>query len=229
MIFRVFPDDKNDIKDLKDFYENVYVKCFPNEDERESFENILYYLNESDNHEDYTYYIFLYKDYDTKEVQGGIIFDCFFDSYFGVLEFLAVKPNCQSKGIGDKLYRTAYNILYSYEVRYIFGEIEKPEVNTFKVKKYLNMWRSRGYKKICFNYIQPSLSKDKLPVEVLDLIVLDMNEKSLKQYIDREVLINCLCNFFNRCFGIKRPRYNKHFKQMYNSCYSDFVELKDIE
>ena len=48
MIFRVFPEDKNDIKDLKDFYDNVYVKCFPNEDERESFENILYYLNESE-------------------------------------------------------------------------------------------------------------------------------------------------------------------------------------
>lgn len=229
MIFRVFPDDKNDIKDLKEFYDKIYIKCFPNKDECETFENLLYYLEESDKHEDYTFYVFLYKDYDTKEVQGGIIFDCFFDSYFGVLEFLSVKPECQSKGIGDKLYRTAYNILYSYEVKYIFGEIEKPEVNTFKVKKYLNMWRSRGYKKICFNYIQPPLSENKQSVESLDLIVLDMQEKKLNKCIDKDILFNCLFWYFYRCFGIESPREHKCFKQMYNKCYSNFIEFKDIE
>ena len=229
MIFRVFPDDKNDIKDLREFYDNVYVKCFPNKNECETFENLVHYLEESDKHEDYTFYILLYKDYETKEVQGGVVFDCFFDSYFGVLEFLAVKPNYQSKGIGDKLYRTAYNILYSYEVKYIFGEIDKPEYSKFRVKKYLSMWKHRGYKKVNIKYIQPCLSKDKYHVEILDLIVLDMNEKSLKQYIDKEVLFNCIFNFFYRCFDIKRPRNNIYFKQMYNSCHNDFIELKDIE
>lgn len=226
MIFRVFPDDKNDIKDLREFYDNVYVKCFPNKNECETFENLVYYLEESDKHEDYTFYIFLYKDYETKEVQGGVIFDCFFDSYFGVLEFLAVKPNCQSKGIGDKLYRTAYNILYSYEVRYIFGEIDNPKYSKLDVKKYINMWSSRGYKKIDINYIQPALSENKKIVYNLWLIVLDMKENL---YIDKEVLFNCLFLYFQKGFGIKNPRKNNCFEYMYNSTVNDFIEYLDIK
>ena len=227
MIYRVFPDNEKDIKDLKDFYDNIYVKCFPNENERESFENILYYLNESDNHEDYTFYVFLYKDYDTREVQGGLIFDCFFDINIGFLEFLAVKPNCQSKGIGDKLYRTAYNILYSYEVRYIFGEIDKPEYNNQKVKKYLYMWKHRGYKRVEMKYIQPALSENKQPVDNLWLNVLDVFGD--KDYIDKDVLFNSLEWYFRCSMNMTNSIENKYFKRMYNSLFGDKVYLIDIK
>ena len=80
----------------------------------------------------------------------------------------------QSEGVGTMLYNHVVALLSSdafrmnrrEKVDYIFCEIDSPE-NRTGILKYLYFWHKHRYSRICFNYIQPSLSPDKAAVEYL--------------------------------------------------------------
>ena len=170
------PGDKKSLSDLGVFYTDVYMECFPDENERESFDNLMRYLEKSKNADGYAYHILIARD-ESGHIIAGAVFDYFKRTNTGVIEFVAVKSSMQSEGIGTTLYDRIVALLSSdafrmnkrEKVDYIFCEIDSPE-NRTGVLKYLYFWHKHRYSRICFNYIQPSLSPDKNAVEYLWLI-----------------------------------------------------------
>ena len=80
------------------------MECFPDNDERETFDNFLYYLKQAETSNEYKYHIILAKN-DNGDILGGGVFNYFLDTNAGMIEFLAVKPELQSNGIGTMIYK----------------------------------------------------------------------------------------------------------------------------
>ena len=217
---------ENYVKDLRDFYDGIYVKCFPDPDEREEFSNILSYLEQGKKSSNYNYYIVISKD-DTGNIVGGCIFNYFLDINSGVIEFIAVSPDKQSLGLGTKLYDSVVSTLqgdsqkyYQKPLDFIFCEIDSPELSSDPIKKYLNFYRKNGYKHLNFNYIQPSLSSTQKPVNKLWIIMNPMG-KELNS-INKDIVLSMLKDYFKYAMSIYIPECSKEYLQI-------FEELKDTE
>ena len=106
-------DDKNSVSLLNAFNERVYAVAFPDENERESLDNILDYLTKKKNgwYDKNNYHVILAQKDDA--IVGGMICDYFSSSNCGVVEFIVVTTDCQLKGIGTELYKHAVERLQS--------------------------------------------------------------------------------------------------------------------
>lgn len=162
---------------LGEFYTDIYMECFPDPDERESFDNLLGYLEQAQGQSDYRYHILLARD-EEKQIVGGGIFDYFPDTNAAVIEFLAIRPDSQSGGIGSRLYRKIQDVLGQdacaagkRQPEFIFCEIDSPQHSMASIMKYLYFWDKHHYRRLDFHYIQPSLSPQQAPVTGLWLTV----------------------------------------------------------
>lgn len=229
----VFSTKKETIMELGNFYTEVYMDCFPDENERESFNNLLKYLKNAEHAVDYTYHIVLVKD-ETGDVIAGAVFDYFKQSNTGIIEFIAVKKNLQSGGIGTHLYNHVVSVLQSdafkynkKRISYIFCEIDSPDHSTADIKKYLYFWDKHKYKHIKMNYIQPSLSAAQDLVDGLWLTVtsLDRQISELPSKIVRDVIHD----YLKYAMGISDPNQNEEFKKMsLELSESESIAVSDI-
>ena len=210
-------EEKNSISDLAAFYTDVYLECFTDENERESFDNIMWYLKHGENHPEYVYHILVAKD-ENGSVVGGAIFDYFKKTNSAVIEFIAVKPNLQACGKGTAIYKQVLAML-SYDanknkfknVENIFCEAETPEKNVAPDKKYLNFWHKNNFKRLEFGYVQPALSTYQKPVEDMWLTVTAPKQTGEFQ---KDKLLKFLQCYMKYCMRIDEPEKNEHYKKM---------------
>lgn len=221
-------ENKDWIKLLSEFYTSVYMESFP-EDERETFDNLLHYLSQADENDQYKYHISVAKN-EKGEIIGGAIYDYFSSINSGAIEFIVVKKDQQSIGLGSKIYEHIIKILSrdahefkNSTLKNIYCEIDSPETSLQSVKKYLFFWNKNNYKKIDFKYVQPSLSQDKKPVEGLWLVVAPID--STETEISKDELIEFLRCYLKYCMQIEKPEENEIFIKM----KKEIEELPSIE
>lgn len=212
-------DNNSSIIDLGQFYTSVYMECFPNVNERETFDNLLGYLKQAKGQNDYTYHILLLKD--RNKVIGGAIFDYFKRTNSAIIEFIAIKKDLQSCGIGTRIFKKIQLIL-SYQankfkkrnVDNIFCEIDSPEYSTASIKKYLYFWNKNNFRHIDFPYIQPALSESQKPVRGLWLVVMtDKIESGIKTTLIKDILYD----YMKFCMHIEKPTENAEYSEMLHS------------
>lgn len=217
--------NKSHLSDLAQFYTNVYIECFPNANERETFDSLLEYLALNEKCAEYDYHILLLKD-NNGEIVGGAIFDYFKNVNSAVIEFIAVKNDLQSKGLGSMLFHKVQNILSGDANRYkkeyvdnVFCEIDAPvpdESGKTKeakphVGKYLYFWDKNKFKRLKFNYLQPALAPDKQPVNSLWFTVA---ASGTVNNFSGETVLKVLYNYFKYCMRIDRPEENEQYRKM---------------
>lgn len=216
--FDVRLDDKSTVTELANFYTEIYMDCFSNVDERESFDNLLKYLKNAEDSKGYSYHIVLAKDNDGTIVAGGI-FDYFKRSNSAVIEFVAVRQSLQSGGVGSAMYRHILTTLSNdafkngkSNVDYIFCEIDDPGSNTLPVKKYLYFWKKYKFKRIDMQYTQPALSGAQKAVHGLWLTV--ASPAKILNEIDSKVVLSVIADYMRYSMQISLPEECDEYLRM---------------
>lgn len=233
-------NDKNSMIELGEYYKSIYIESFPDANERESLDSIIDFLTKKSQgwYKKNNYHVILVLK--SGKIVGGIICDYFADSNCGVIEFIAIKEEYQSGGIGTRIYQKSVEILRKdarlnsqNELDYIFGEIEKVNDNkSIEDKKYLWFWWKMGYKKIDFDYIQPALDSNKQCVSSLDLILIQLSHtSSLTDEINTNILKGFLIDYAKYAMRIDQPENNPDLLNMINkinNLESSTISLKSI-
>lgn len=206
------------IVDLGQFYTRVYIEAFPDEDEREKFDNFLKYLKRAENSTDYEYHIVLAKDGEGNVIAGAV-FNYFKKPNSGVIEFLAVRSDVQSGGVGTQLYKHVVLMLSADAhkhrgrgVDYIFCEIDSPEYSRSEIKKYLYFWQKNKYWHLKFNYVQPALSIEQEPVRGLWFTVSPQN--AVLGSVNSQIILDVLYAYTHYAMDIDNPESNEQFIEM---------------
>jgi len=222
-------DDKKTLSLLGEFYTDIYIDVFSNRFERETFDNLLVYLelNEKNKGQDYIYHILLAKDENGK-VMGGCIFDYYVDNNSATIEFLAVKEEKQSGGYGSMIYQQVLKVLNEDAIKYhhlsvdhILIEINKPSANKEgDPSKYLYFWDKYNFQRLVFDYIQPPLNEGK--EEVRDLWLAYLSPKYQMEHldspfckeVDKSLVMSILADYFKYAMRIENPKECSQYKEM---------------
>ena len=224
--------NKETISELARFYTEIYIESFPDPDERESFDNILTYLKNAETAGKYRYHIILAKD-NNNNIIGGGIFDYFVEPNAGVIEFIVVKGNSQSGGIGTLIYNHILDIMsadafkiHKKKLEYVFCEIDSPQYSKASIKKYLYFWNKHHFLHLDFSYVQPSLSEKQSAVTGLWFIV--SRQTNIHSDIKGEVIVSVLSDYMKYAMQIDNPDENPDFQRMRNEILSKKVSLLPI-
>lgn len=180
--------DPNSDKVTK-FHDNVLVETFPDYHGREDISILRRNLKEgswSEGDENCRYHLIVALD-DNRNVVGGVSFYSFgFKDYaLGMGSYLGVKKEFCSNGIGTKLIELRGQTLFedakefgrnlkgliiqvNDPCRMSDDEIKNDSMNPYEREKF---WKRRGYKKIAFNFIQPSIRDGDPPMIYLSLYI----------------------------------------------------------
>jgi len=225
--------DRTSLSDLGQFYTEIYMEAFPNENERETFDHFLGYLRKAANAKEYKYHIVLAKN-EQGRIVGGCVFNYFKKSNAGVIEFLAIRRDLQSSGLGSQLYRHAVSMLSedAYDMNrkpldYICCEIDAPEYSKAEIKKYLYFWNKNNYWHLKFKYIQPALSVDQDSVEGLWFTISPQREWS--KSLPGNLIADIVYDYIKYAMGIDNPENCAEFAAMKEELLSKKgVELQRI-
>lgn len=225
-------NDQRSISDFGQFYTNIYMNAFPDDDEREGFDNFIKYLRMANNSKEYKYHIILAKD-EFDRVIAGCVFNYFKKSNAGVIEFIAVKNDLQSGGIGTLLYKHVISILSkdAYKINrkkleYVFCEIDSPEYSKSEIKKYLYFWNKNKFWHLNFNYIQPALSSGQKPVTGLWFTISTMN--SLCKSVPSSLVSDVLYDYIKYAMSIEPNECNEFIDMKKELSSKGNVELTEI-
>jgi GNAT superfamily N-acetyltransferase len=197
---------------LKLFCSNLSITCFPDRDERESFENIYDTLKryEIGDYGGNEYHILTLLE--NGKIIGGAICDYFVTSNSGLIESFFLDSRHRGKGLSRILLGDIQSTLRKDAERRgnilagIFGGAEIPFL---VVGKVMNPWDrltilcKLGFSKVRFNYIQPSLVSSKQPVKHLMLIFRPEFPKD--DEIESKVLYNFVKDYFKWTMRIQEP------------------------
>ncbi|MHB1314705.1 MAG: GNAT family N-acetyltransferase [Christensenellales bacterium] len=172
-------DDIESMGMLGSFYTETYLAAFSDENERESLDNIIYYLKKkkSNWYGKNQYHVVLMAN-QNNQILGGAIFDYYASCNAGIVEFIVVSHKFRYNGYGTRLYEKIIELLHldaknagHQKADWIFAEIEAPDTLSVNDRPVaLFFWQKMKFSKLNFNYTQPALSKDKKPAEGLWLI-----------------------------------------------------------
>lgn len=230
--FEVSLKDKNTISEFGRFYTDIYMENFQDADERETFDNMLLYLKNGETAEKYRYHIILAKD-NNGNVVGGGIFNYFIETNSGVIEFIAVKSDTQSSGIGTLIYKHILNVMgfdarkiNNKKLAYVFCEIDSPEYSKSNNKKYLYFWNKHNYWHLDFNYIQPALSSSQSPVHGLWFLI--SPQGSDLSEVKGELVAKIICDYMKYAMQINNPQENSDYIKMKGELLSKPVNVLRI-
>lgn len=123
----------------------------------------------------------------------------------------------QHKGFGIQIYNEVIRvlnrdqILFGYKGVYnTFCEVNKPK-RVDIVEQHIGFWNKNEYKRLKFDYIQPSLQDTQERVENLWLIVKCHNKKQSLQGI---YIMSVIYDYMKLCMHIQNPYINSDFIQM---------------
>ena len=214
----VTANDPSSISDFGQFYTDIYMAAFPDDNEREGFDHFLKYLKNAVDAREYRYHIILAKD-ESGHVVGGCVFNYFKKSNTGVIEFLAVRRDLQSGGIGTMIYKHIASILSEDAFRmsgkpldYICCEIDSPEYSRAEIKKYLYFWDKNHFRHLDFSYVQPALSGDQEPVSGL-WFTISPQHASVSD-IPSRLVADILYDYVKFAMGIADPDQNTEYRNM---------------
>ena len=204
------------ISALGQFYTDIYMEAFPDENERETFDNFIKYLKKSS--DAYKYHIVLMKN-EFDKVIGGCVFDYLKTSNTGIIEFLAVRNDLQSRGIGSMIYTHVVSKLSedAHQINgcpldYICCEIDSPDYSKAEIKKYLYFWDTNNYWHLDFNYIQPALSSDQGPVTGL-WFALSPQQKPISS-MSSELILSIIHDYMKYAMSIDDPETCKEYQSI---------------
>jgi hypothetical protein len=198
---------------LEKFYKELYETEFPDINERESLENMISSLSESDKD---IYKILIARDGDF--IKAGIVFNYLSEEDTLIIEFIVVNKEYREVGLTKAILLHVYKLFPS--IRYSIAEVNNPlkvKEDTFDPKIRLNIWRSLGYRILNFSYIQPSLGEGKDSVEYLLLLCY-----SREDYVDSDTLINILRGYASHAMRIEDPCKDVSINRMMH-------QLKDLK
>ena len=221
------------ITDFGQFYTDVYMEAFPDDDEREGFDNFLKYLKRANESKEYRYHIVLAKD-EMDRVIGGCIFNYYKKSNTGVIEFLAVKSDLQSSGIGTMIYKHVSSILSDdahqmsgKPLDYVCCEIDSPEHSKAEIKKYLYFWNKNNFWHLDFDYVQPALSANQQPVTGLWLTI--SSQRTACKDVPNKLVMDILYDYMKYAMCIDDPlQCSEYIKMETQLMENDTVRLKKI-
>ena len=142
-----------DKKELKVFYTH-FCQAFPDENERESLNNIIRSLSKTDTKNKYHIISYL----DNNNFLGGAIFDYLNDANAGIIEYIFVNKQFQQKGIGKSILLEVLKILntdakiQNKPLKYLFCEVDDPIYRASNDRYYFTFWAKNKLKKIDFIY-----------------------------------------------------------------------------
>jgi ribosomal protein S18 acetylase RimI-like enzyme len=207
-------NSKEGIIDLCNMYGQIFLQAFPNNDERESLENLIRFLQSSKDGEDR--HIIYMKN--KTSIIGAMIFSYFHKANAGYIPYIVIDQSYRQKGYARKLFERAMQLLEQDAkkikkrmVNYIYLEIDKFGE---KIPPSARLWHSLGFKFINFSYIQPPLNKEKNHSDDLILTVLPI--KSDSSFIPSEDVKVFLKEFFTRSFDIPMNLIDNYIKEMNN-------------
>ena len=172
---------------LHRFYEGLYVREFPDPDEREALENMTYYLQHDGEHGNAYIVTLVYDDGAGGEAVAGAVCDYFERSQCGAIEFLAVAPRLRRRGIGRALASHVERRMAraaserAAQLTLVMAEINDPLVvpatsDNVDPFERLRFWDRLGYRRVDFRYVQPALSPAQAPVTTLLLAAKPVDE-----------------------------------------------------
>lgn len=236
-------DDKKSLSYLGEFYTDIYIDVFHDKNERETFDNLLGYLesNKENGGNDYSYHILLAID-DNNRVMGGCIFDYFVKSNSAAIEFLAVREEKQSGGYGTLIYNQVMTILNNDAIRNkkisvddIVIEINNPAFNKEDdPMKYLYFWDKFAFQHLDFDYIQPPLDEEKEEVRNLWLAYLspkyqrEHTDDPFEKEVNKSLILNILADYFKYAMRIDEPSESSQYVEMDNSIKDDVIKTSPI-
>lgn len=216
--------EKNTITDLACFYADIYMGNFPDANERESFENLLKYLQNAADAEAYKYHIVLVKN-KHGTIMAGAIFDYFKRTNCAVVEFIAVRQNLQSAGIGSALYHHILETISKdafengkLRPEYVFCEIDAPSHSRAQVKKYLYFWDKYKFMRLNMQYVQPALSGTQKPVKGLWLTVSSLHKMLTK--LPGKLVADVIYDYMKYAMGIAEPDRAPEYVKMKQELYT---------
>ena len=224
--------DFNNIEDLGllgRFYCELYMIEFPDEDERESLENIIAQGRRMHPIKECEYHCVIA----TKgnSIVGGILGDYFAECNSSAIEFVVVNSKERGLHIGTHLINRFIdfcnndaNISNSENrsIDYCFFECENPNKVDESIKdnciKRLHFWHKKSALRIDFDYIQTSLEESKQAIDYLYLNVIIINQdKFNKKTISKEKLMSFIGCYFKYAFDKVDYENNKEYKIMMNT------------
>ncbi len=227
---------QHDLDLLEQFYNSLYVTEFPDPDERESLENMINYikLKEDGWYQKNNYHILLFF-YDGIPVPvSGAIIDYLADTNVGIIEFFVVSASHRKTGLGKKLLHWIEKTLDKDSQHagcersdYIIAEMNDP-FKTYEVADSLDpflrsmIWNRWGFKRICFPYVQPSLSPAQHPVECLLLLCKPGNTIN-QDKISASTLIKAIHGYVKWAMRIDESSTNPDCQKMFG-----FLSLKTM-
>lgn len=233
--FRDLTTSAADLRLLSVFYHEVYVRGFPDPDERESLENMQGYLQLKSQgwYGANNYHILL-------ALQDGRPIACSISDYLaeanaGVIEFLLVDPAHRGQGLGRQLHDATEHLLQSDAHRdspaglsCIAIEVNDPfrisavDDNMDPVAR-MRLWGRWGYGVLGFDYVQPALSADQAPVTYLRLGAKPLSvqpEFGMPATLVRQIVVG----YLRWAMRIDDPEDNPTFQSMANELATrDFV------
>ncbi len=212
--------DRRGMADLAAFYAGIYTDSFPDEDERESFENIINYMRESQAAKDWVFHALLVKDRDGGVVAGAFV-DYFAKTNAGVIEFIAVDPKARYSGVGSSFFKQivktldadAARLCGALTVRCVFCEVDMPNCRVGSGIGHLRFWEKNWFRKLDFRYEQPALSAAQQPVGHLWLAACPRRNASGAS-LPAKYVCDVIRDYVRYSMGIPDPEGNAQFSRM---------------
>ncbi len=236
---------KDRLAKFGEFYTSVYMDAFKDINTRDSIDDIYKYLKKKSTGEygKNNYHVVLIAEND--QIIGGIICDYLVEPNAGVIEYIAVKEDNRSFGVGTRIYQHALELLRmdakknnKSDIDYVLCEIERfnPPINQAQLIQF-KLWIKMGFKKLKFNYIQPALDITKSSVP-LDLVAWPVNtrdpkdsDKSKGNGMPTKKLILFLHEYAKWAMRIETPEEDSSVKTMIdelNTMGTDLVGFEKI-
>jgi GNAT superfamily N-acetyltransferase len=214
----------SDVQLLRRFYAECLIPAFPDEDERESLENIEDYLQlkEDGKYGANNYHVIVSCDGD-KPIAGSI-FDYLVEPNAGVIEFLLVSPGLRQTGLASRLLRQTEAAIAAdaqragQQVAWLVAELDDPfrvslAESDFNPFTRASIWHRWGYRMLDFRYIQPALSAEKSPVTTL-LLAAKTLAREFAETIPTERVLTFLREYMRWAMRIETPETDPVYREV---------------
>lgn len=207
------------------FIDELYIPGFPDEDERESPENMLEYLRlrAAGWYGANNYHILLLTENDRPV--AAAVSDYLAIPNTGVIEFLIVSDDCRGKGYGRQLFNATEALLrddaqrnHQPDLAAIVIELNDPfrvapPNDNYDPFERTRIWDKWGFGRLNFPYVQPALSEDQEPVRCLILGAKPFRP-DLKSAIPSDLVREILIGYLKWAMRIENPEIDLTFQAM---------------
>ncbi|MGI6701718.1 MAG: GNAT family N-acetyltransferase [Christensenellales bacterium] len=231
-------NDSSHLGLLGRFYCELYCDEFPDDNERESLNNILRQAKRFQGNKKASYHLIIARK--GEKIVGGIIGDYFLEINSGVIEFVVVSRDERGNNIGTGLKNQLFESMNARarkfkrdSIDYCFFEVEDPEKISDKdtaeaAQKRLGFWAKMLAKKIDIDYVQPALEEKKNNVDYLMLATIESENHLNPDIIDSETVLGFIRNYFNLAMNIENPAQIAEYKRITASIHDKYIPLKSI-